>query len=106
VPDRTGIEIVEAHASDLATLCRRHRVHRLDLFGSTATGEDRPAQSDLDFLVEFEPLQTGYVDAYFGLMEELEQMFGRHVDLVVASAVRNPYFLADIERTKKTLYAA
>ena len=38
----------------LATLCRRHRIRRLSLFGSVRTGTARP-DSDVDLLVEFEP---------------------------------------------------
>ncbi len=37
----------------LAELCRRHRIRKLSLFGSTLKGTDRP-DSDVDFLVEFE----------------------------------------------------
>ena len=83
--------------AELGAVCRRHRVRRLELFGSAAT--DRPAIDDLDFLVEFEALDPDtYADAYFGLLEDLEQLFGRSVDLVMTSAVTNPYFLEDIAR--------
>lgn len=95
------------HREELKALCRRYRVRRLELFGSTATGQDRPDESDLDFLVEFDPLPPGsYADAYFGLLEALEALSGRDVNLVVASAIRNPYFLQSVERTKTLLYAA
>lgn len=95
------------HRAELESLCRRFGVRRLELFGSAATGRDRPAESDLDFLVEFDELPPGgYADAYFDLLESLEALFGRPVDLVVASAIRNPYFLEAVERTKTLLYAA
>ena len=41
-----------------------------------------------------------------GLKEALEDLFGRPVDLVEATAVRNPYLRADIERSRELLYAA
>jgi hypothetical protein len=70
-------------------------------------GEDRPGESDLDFLVEFAPLPSGaYADTFFDLKEALEQLLGRLVDLVVAAAIRNPYFRESVERTKTLLYAA
>ncbi len=98
---------VESHKTELEQLCRRHHVRRLDLFGSAATGTYRPGESDLDFLVEFHPLAPGsYADAYFGLLESLERLFGRPVDLVVASAIKNPYFLQSIEQARAVLYAA
>ncbi|MHB8412534.1 MAG: nucleotidyltransferase family protein [Candidatus Acidiferrales bacterium] len=92
---------------ELKALCRRYCVRRLELFGSAASGQDRPDESDLDFLVEFAPLPLGsYANAYFGLLEDLEALSGRGVDLVVASAIRNPYFLQSVERTRTLLYAA
>jgi uncharacterized protein len=51
------------HRSELEELCRRHHVRRLELFGSAATERYCPAESDLDFLVEFGPLPPGtYAD--------------------------------------------
>jgi uncharacterized protein len=95
------------HQAEIEAVRRRYRVRRLELFASAAIGEDRPGQSDLHFLVEFEPLPPGaYADAYFGLLEALEALFGRAVDLVVASAITNPYFRQSVERTKTLLYAA
>lgn len=92
---------------EIERLCRQHRVRRLELFGSAATGEFRPGESDLDFLVEFELLPAGtYADTYFGLLEALERLFDVPVDLVVASAIKNPYFRQSVDQTKALLYAA
>ena len=94
-------------ADRLQRLCRKHRVRRLELFGSAATGAFDPERSDLDFLVEFEPLPEGRcADAYFGLREGLIELYGRPVDLVMVSAVRNPYFLENIASSRVLLYAA
>jgi hypothetical protein len=99
-------EVVQ-RKSEVEQLCRKFHVSRLELFGSAAMGRDRAGQSDLDFLVEFEPLPAGSVaDSYFGLLESLEQLFGRPVDLVVASAIKNPYFRQAIEPTRGLIYAA
>jgi len=91
----------------LEELCRRFHVHRLEVFGSVATGHERPGESDIDFLVEFErPVPGTLADAYFGLLEALEALFDRHVDLVDASAIRNPYFRESVDESKKLVYAA
>jgi predicted nucleotidyltransferase len=88
-------------------LCRHFGVSRLELFGSAAAGGFRADTSDLDFLVEFQqPAAPGYADRYFGLLESLESLFGRPVDLVVASAISNPYFQAMVDETRELLYAA
>ncbi len=90
---------IARHQLELERLCRRYHVQRLDLFGSAAAGTYRPGESDLDFLVDFQPLPPGiYADTYFGLLEDLERLFGQQVDLVVASAIKNPLFPA-IRRT-------
>jgi hypothetical protein len=105
--ERTMIADIADHREELQDLCRRFHVRRLDVFGSAARDDFDPARSDLDFLVEFEPLQPGaYVDAFFGLKEGLEQLFGRTADLISATAIRNPYFRQSVERTKALLYAA
>jgi uncharacterized protein len=99
--------LVEQHRTQLEALCRRYGVSRLEVFGSARTGLAQSGESDLDFLVEFVPLPPGgYADAYFGLLESLEALYGRPVDLVVASAIRNPFFLQSIEPTRTLLYAA
>lgn len=102
------IELIEKKRGDLAELCRRYDVERLYLFGSAATDRFVLASSDLDFVVEMADRQpTGsYADRYFGLLEALERLFGRPVDLVVESAIRNPYFREAVEKTKTLLYAA
>lgn len=101
------IAAIKRHRAELKALCRRFQVRRLELFGSAATEHFRPDSSDLDFLVEFEPGPArGSADRYFGLLESLQELFGRPVDLVVASAIDNPYFRQAVERTKMLLYAA
>jgi hypothetical protein len=79
----------------------------LEVFGSATKGQEGSGESDLDFLVEFDsPPPGGYANAYFGLLESLEALYGKPVDLVVASAIRNPFFLQSIEQTRTLLYAA
>jgi uncharacterized protein len=98
---------VAQHRDALERLCRQFHVRRLELFGSAAIGTYRPGESDVDFLVEFEPLPFGaYADAYFGLLEALEDLFGRPIDLVVARAIKNPYFRESVDETKVLIFAA
>lgn len=93
--------------TDLERLCERFGVLRLELFGSAAGEGFDPQSSDMDFLVEFiAPAPGKRADVYFGLLEELEALFNRPVDLVMTRAVRNPYFLQAISSTRTSLYAA
>jgi hypothetical protein len=100
-------QIIQDKREDLARLCAQRHVRRLELFGSALGDDFDPQTSDLDFLVEFDNLSPGqYLDNYFGLLEELEQLFGCPVDLVMTSAIKNPYFLQKIHASRVTLYAA
>ena len=99
------ISEIAKRAKDLEQLCVLYRVRRLDLFGSAVTGQHNLGESDLDFVVEFQPLPAGkYADTYFGLLEDLEQLFGCPVDLIVSSAIKNPYFLQSVEKTRTAVY--
>jgi len=101
------IAAVAERADQLKQLCLRYRVLRLGLFGSAINTAVHTDESDLDFVVELEAADCGkYADAYFRLLESLERMFGRPVDLVVGSAIRNPYFLEEVEKTKVLIYDA
>ena len=78
-----------------------------ELFGSAVSGGFDETRSDLDFLVVFLPLQDGeHADAHFGLLEDLETLFQRPIDLVMTRAIRNRYFAEGIAKTRTTVYAA
>jgi uncharacterized protein len=102
------IDSIKDNSEMIRALCERYHVKRLEVFGSAADpAEFDPHRSDIDLLVEFLPLQWGeHADSYFGLLEALEQLFRRHVDLVMPKAIRNPYFLQAISRSREVLYAA
>jgi uncharacterized protein len=101
------VPLIESRKAELAALCRQFGVRRLEVFGSAATGDYAPARSDLDFLVEFgDGGPERALDAYFGLKEALEGLFGRPVDLVIPDAVHNPYVRAEMERSRELVYAA
>ncbi len=47
-----------------------------------------------------------HADCYFGLLFDLERLFGRSVDLVEWEPITNPYFLDSITQTRLPLYEA
>ncbi len=100
--------LIEAKRSEIAQLCRRFGVRRLEVFGSAARGADfDPARSDVDFLVEFAPETEARAFAtYFDFKEALEALLGRPVDLVMPGAVENPYLRARIEGSREPVFAA
>jgi uncharacterized protein len=101
------IDLIEQHRSELEALCRKHHVKTLEVFGSAADGSFDPSRSDLDFLVEFLPAAASRpFHGYFDLKEELQELFGQKVDLVMPGAIRNPYFLKAVNQQRQVLYAA
>ena len=100
--------LIQEKRADIAVLCERYHVRHLEVFGSAARGEDfDPASSDADFLVEFEPQSDmPALEEFFGFQADLSRLLERSVDLVEARAVRNPYVLANIDRTRELVYAA
>jgi predicted nucleotidyltransferase len=79
----------------------------LDAFGSAVRDDFDPDHSDLDLLVEFNHFTVdNAADRYFGLMVDLEDLFGRPIDLVSYRAIRNPYFRQAVDKTRVALYAS
>ena len=95
----------------LVSICRRHHVAKLELFGSRAKGTAR-ADSDVDLLVTFEPGRMPSLfapDGYMMLMSELESIFGSQVDLLTRASIEsdpNEYFRRSALDHTEVLYAA
>jgi len=101
------VAVLENKRDAIAALCARHGVRRLDVFGSALSDDFRPGESDVDLLVEFAPMDPyARAEAYFDMLDELRELLGVEVDLVMTGAVKNRYIARDIERTKQLLYAA
>jgi predicted nucleotidyltransferase len=90
----------------IARAAEAHGVQRLRVFGSVLTDRFDPATSDVDFLVDFKPDTLDLLGEYFGLRDDLMKIVGRDVDLVMADAVRNPYFKASAFSVAQDIYAA
>jgi len=101
------IPLIADRSEEIAELCRKHQVQRLDLFGSAATGDFDPDSSDLDFLVTFLPeANATYVGVYHLLYTDLMNLFNHPIDLVVETDFRNPYFRDAVEQSKTAIYVA
>jgi uncharacterized protein len=95
--------------AELATLCARSGVQRLEVFGSAASGEGfDPRTSDLDFIVDFRTDQDlgPWLQNYFAFRDALSELFGYPVDVVMSSAIKNKYFIREANRTRRLLYGA
>lgn len=102
------IRLLEEKLDAIKALCSRYHVTRLEVFGSAADESFNSETSDVDLIVEFQPDQDlgPWMAHYFDLQHELETLFGHTVDLVMADAMKDPYFIREAERTRRLLYAA
>ena len=99
--------VLEPYRQQIAALCRRFHVRRLEVFGSALRDDFNPARSDVDFLVEFATSpDINIFEVYCDLRRQLGELLGRPVDLVMPAALRNPYVRAGIEAHRELVYAA
>ena len=96
---------VQIDREALAAFCRKWRVRELSIFGS-ALRDDFGPDSDLDFLVSFDPQAPWSLWDLMDMKAELEDLYGRQVDLVEKEALRNPWRKREILGTHEVIYAA
>ena len=98
---------IASRGEEIAGLCRSHGVARLEVFGSAARGTDfDPANSDADFLVEFDPSRDpGGFGHLFAFQNALAAALGREVDLVMALP-DNKYLRASVNQCRKVVFDA
>lgn len=83
------IEMLKGHRA----LLKKFSVIRIGLFGSFARNEST-ATSDIDLLVDFEDKSF---DNFMNLADELENIFGRKVDLLTQKGM-SPYIFPLIKK--------
>ncbi len=94
---------ITIHQEAIADFCRRNHIRRMALFGSVLRDDFR-SDSDVDVLVEFEP-EARIGLRFFGMEEELSEMFGRRVDLNTPDFI-SKYFREEALRDAVSLYDA
>lgn len=96
--------ILKNQLDTIRSLCERYRVKTLYVFGSVLT-PNFDIHSDIDLLIDFldqDALQ--YTSNYFQFKFELEKLFNRKIDLLEERALKNPYFIENINQKKQLLY--
>ena len=96
-----SIEDVKEKVNNIS---RSFKIKKLGVFGSLVRGE-LTSKSDIDFIVEFnDDGYNGRCDRYMDLIEELEKIFGRKIDLITYESLNNPVFKATVEKEMKIIY--
>ncbi|WP_194975053.1 nucleotidyltransferase family protein [Aquiflexum lacus] len=101
------IKLIQNKLDEIIAACKQHHVEAISLFGSAAKNAMHE-DSDIDLLVEFsddiDVLE--YADNYFSLLEQLEDILSRKVDLVSSKSLKNSVLKEDVYQSKIDLYAA
>lgn len=84
-------------------LLRKYHVKELSLFGSRARGDNR-TDSDVDFLVDFQPHAKVDLFDFVSLKLELEKLLGFSVDLVEREALK-PRIRNTVLSQARSIYA-
>ena len=79
----------------------RKPIEKAWVFGSFSRGEQRP-DSDIDILITFVP-NTKMGLQFFGMIDNLEKLLNRSVDLVVEGDLL-PFAAKSANRDKKLIY--
>ncbi len=90
---------------DITNFCRKWKISQLSVFGSILR-DDFSADSDIDVLVSFAPGEEWSLTDLAIMQEELTSIFGREVDLVEETGLRNPFRKKAILESRKVIYAA
>ena len=81
-------------------IAQKYGVDKLALFGSYARGEEK-ITSDIDFVIKLgniEGLQ------FFGFINNLEDEFGIHVDVLTYDSLEDSFFMEDVIEDEVVLY--
>lgn len=98
------MDIIDKNIDRIRTLCSKHKVNRLFVFGSILTNRFKKT-SDIDFVVDFAGVDLyDYADNYFDFKKSLEILLKREVDLLEDKAIRNPYLRQSIDSSKQLIY--
>ena len=99
------MNLITQNIEQVLALCKKYKVKSMYVFGSILTPRFND-KSDVDLLVNFSSDidYLSYADNILDLYSELKTLLGRNIDLVDESAIKNPYFKKEVERTKQLIY--
>ena len=84
-------QLLQDRRVDIINIAAKHGARNVRVFGSVARGEETE-NSDIDFLIDYD---LAKISPWFpvGLIEDLEQLLNRKVDVVTAKSLH--YFIRD-----------
>ncbi len=94
-------KLIENNLSEIKNIFINYGAISAYLFGSAAVNKLKP-ESDIDFLFNFpkEMHYETYSDNYFNILNSLELLLNRDIDLVAEKTLKNPYLIEKINSQK------
>jgi len=87
------MNLIHENIDKIIALCKKYRVKNMYVFGSILTprfNDNSDVDLSVNLLPEKDPLISG--SNFLNLFLDLQDLFGRKVDLVDEESIRNPYF--------------
>ncbi len=99
------VNIISSNIDTIRQFFKNHKIEKAYVFGSAAN-ENFDENSDIDFLIKFkaglDPLEKG--ELWWNLHDTLRDFFNREIDIVTENSLKNPYFIKELDKTKKLIY--
>jgi len=100
-------DLIDDKLEEIVAASHRYGIERLFVFGSALRDDFKPGESDIDLLVEFDPLAiTKRFHVYLDAREAFRTIFQADVGLVMQGAVINKVIASEIDRTTKLVFGA
>ena len=95
---------LSAYKNEINALCANHKVRSLYAFGSVLTPNFN-SKSDVNLIVDFKEIDVkDYADNYFNFKFSLQDILNRPIDLLEEQAIKNPYFIEELNKKKVIVY--
>lgn len=95
---------IDSNINEIEKLCLENKVKMLYAFGSVLSDAFNN-KSDIDLVVDFDIIAISeYADNYYNLKFGLQKLFNRQVDLLEHKAIKNPFFLQQLNQQKRLVY--
>jgi hypothetical protein len=99
-----SLVLTDGQAAAIQDFCTRWRIKELAVFGSVLR-EDFSPDSDIDVLITWDEDAQWSLFDWVDMKDELQTIFGREVDAVLKSGLRNPFRRREILATCEVIYA-
>jgi len=97
--------IVSKKLPEIRTLCKKHKVKELYIFGSRGKGGHPTKDSDFDLMVEIdEPNPVDRGQLLLSLYDKFERLFNQKIDLITPGSIKNPIFEEYVGTCKQLIY--